>query len=440
MNLARRFALKGHLTMSRKELERKTLLEQVQQGHKSLRALVGPLRLCYRQCRRIYQRFLQQGDAGLGHRSRGRASNRRTDPERREALLKRYRDRYEGFGPTFAAEKLAEDGFAIDHETLRRWLIQESLWQRQRRRGRHRSRRERRAHFGELVQLDGSHHQWWPGQRSCLMNMVDDATSRRLGLLAPEETTQAAMQVLWQWIRQYGIPQALYVDLKNVFITDREPTLEEQLAGQKPLTAFGRACQKLGIELIPAYSPQAKGRVERHHGVDQDRLVKELGLREIRTLEAANGFLAKSYWKQINAKFSVLPSQPQDFHRPVPKALDLREIFCWEESRLVHNDWTLRYDSRCLQILPDNASLPRAKDKVLVRQLLDGTLQLWYRDQRLRFQEIQSSPPRLRKAKAGRAAHAHPKRIPAADHPWRRPLWAARKAQPPSGSPARRSG
>jgi hypothetical protein len=159
------------------------------------------------------------------------------------------------------------------------------------------------------------------------MNMVDDVTGRRLGLLAPEETTQAAMQVLWQWIRHYGIPQALYVDLKNVFITDREPTLEEQLAGQKPLTAFGKACQKLGIELIPAYSPQAKGRVERHHGVDQDRLVKELGLRDIRTLEAANGFLAKSYWKQINAKFSVLPSQPQDFHRPVPKALACARSF-----------------------------------------------------------------------------------------------------------------
>lgn len=272
------------------------------------------------------------------------------------------------------------------------------------------------------------------------MNMVDDATSRRLGLLAPEETTQAAMQVLWQWIRQYGIPQALYVDRKNVFITDREPTVKEQLAGQKPLTAFGQACQKLGIELIPAYSPQAKGRVERHHGVDQDRLVKEFRLRDIRTLEAANGFLAKSYWKQINAKFSVLPSQPQDFHRPVPKALDLREIFCWEESRLVHNDWTLRYDSRCLQILRDNPCLPRAKEKVLVRQLLDGTLQLCYRDQKLRFQEVPSSPPQLRKEKAGRAVRAHTKPIPAPDHPWRRPLWAARKATPPLSSPVSRSG
>jgi hypothetical protein len=167
--------------------------------------------------------------------------------------------------------------------------------------------------------------------------------------------------------------------------------------------------------------------------VDQDRLVKELGLRDIRTLEAANGFLAKSYWKQINAKFSVLPSQPQDFHRPVPKALALREIFCWEESRRVHNDWTLHYDSRCLQILRDNACLPRAKDKVLVRQLLDGTLQLWYRDQKLRFQEVPSTPPQLKKEKAGRAARAPTKRIPAADHPWRGPLWATRKATNRSG-------
>lgn len=423
--------MKGHLTMSGKELERKTLLEQVQQGRKTLLAVVGPLKLCYRQCRRIYQRFLQQGDAGLVHRSRGRASNRKTEAEKKEAILKRYQERYSGFGPTFAAEKLAEDGWGIDHETLRRWLVQEGLWQRQRRRGRHRSRRERRAHFGELIQLDGSHHQWWKGEETCLMNMVDDATNRRLGLLTPQETTEAALQILWKWIQQYGIPQALYVDLKNVFITDREPTLEEQLAGQKPLTAFGKVCDKLGIAIIPAYSPQAKGRVERHHGIDQDRLIKELRLRDIGTLKAANGFLAKTYWKQMNAKFSVPPSQPHDFHRPVPKTLDLREIFCWEESRTVHQDWTLRYENRCLQILGDNACLPRAKDKVLVRKLLDRTLQILYRDKKLRFKEIKLSP-RARIQKTHRVATPNRKRIPAADHPWRRPLWAASKARPSS--------
>src|SRR5690606_23484094 len=159
--------------------------------------------------------------------------------------------------------------------------------------GPHRERRERRARFGELVQVDGSHHRWFgpDGRQCCLMNLVDDATGCTYSLMFEEETTEAAMQVLWGWITRYGIPQALYVDRKSVYITDREPTVEEQLAGQEPLTAFGHACAKLGIQLITAYSPQAKGRVERNHAVYQDRLVKELRLQGLTTIAEANTLL-----------------------------------------------------------------------------------------------------------------------------------------------------
>ena len=210
---------------------------------------------------RSYKRYREDGDRGLVHRSRGRPSNRAKPEEFRREVLKRYDEKYEDFGPTFVAEKLAEEGLVLDHETLRRWLLAENKWKKKRRRGKHRSRRERKAHFGELVQLDGSHHRWFgpehPG--SCLMNMVDDATGTTLSSMADEETTEAAMGTLWLWIERYGVPSALYTDKKNVFVTDREPTIEEQLAGMEPrrCVAFGKACEKLEIEIITANSPRA---------------------------------------------------------------------------------------------------------------------------------------------------------------------------------------
>ena len=234
--------------MSSKELRRKTVMDEVAGGRRKLRSAAEVLQISYRQCRRVYQRYRQQGDQGLIHRNRGRESNRKIGVEQRRQILARYQQRYAGYGPTFASEKLQADGLGLDHEPLRRWLLQEGLWQRQRRRGPHRQRRERRKRFGELVQMDGSHHAWWGQQQRCLMNMVDDATGRRFGLLFEQETTEAAMRTLWGWIGRYGVPQALYVDCKTVFRTDREPTREEQLKGEKPLTAFGQACRKLGIE------------------------------------------------------------------------------------------------------------------------------------------------------------------------------------------------
>jgi len=205
-----------------------------------------------------------------------------------------------------AGRRTGRSGRVLDHETLRRWLLGAGLWQKRRKRSKHRARRERKAHFGELVQLDGSHHRWFGPERaeSCVMDMVDDATGLTMALMAEQETTEAAMRLLWQWVERYGVPQALYVDRKTVFITDREPTLEEQLAGQAPMTAFGNACAKLGIVLIPANSPQAKGRVERRHGVLQDRLVKELALRGITRIPTANRLLANGFIDGLNAKFA----------------------------------------------------------------------------------------------------------------------------------------
>jgi hypothetical protein len=238
--------------------------------------------------------------------------------------------------------------------------------------------------------MDGSHHGWFgkDGPRTCVMEMVDDAQGTTLAFMDQQETTELAMRTLWKWIDRYGIPQALYTDRKNVFVTDREPTLEEQLAGEQPLTAFGKSCKKLGIEIIEANSPQAKGRVERKHGVLQDRLVAELALAGIKTIEGANKVLQTGFIDNLNTKFAQAPVEPEDFHRPVPKGLNLADVFCFEVTRTLGHDWTIRHDNRYYQITRNNTPLPRPKDKIVMRWRLDGQLFLLYRDKPLEFQAL----------------------------------------------------
>lgn len=384
--------------MSSKERKRKSVFDMVKSDDITLKKASELLCLSYRHCRRAYKRYRAEGDAGLVHRSRGKPGNRCKDPAFRKKVIDIYDKYYKKheFGPTLAAEKLAEKGLEVDHETLRRWLLAEDLWSRRRKHKNHRSRREPKAHFGELVQMDGSHHRWFGPEREecCMMNMVDDATGATMTLLDKEETTVAAMQLLWNWIERYGVPMALYTDKKNVFITDREPTIEEQLAGIEPMTAFGKACHKLGIEIIAANSPQAKGRVERNHGVYQDRFVKELALCGIKTIKTANKLLQNGFAEHLNAKFAREPADPQDLHMPVSKNIELAHVFCFEYSRQVQNDWTIRYDNCHYQILKQNTSLPRPKDKITVRILLDGTMHFVYKDKQLAIEKI--GPYRLK--------------------------------------------
>ena len=437
----------GQLLMSSKERRRKVEFEGIVEGRMTIREVSQKLGLSYRQCRRSFKRYREQGDRGLVHRSRGRRSNRAKADEFRRAVVELYREHYEGFGPTLAAEKLAEQGYELDHETVRRWLIADGQWSRRRKRGKHRARRIRKEHFGELVQMDGppaivvrrtgSHHEWFgPGRpRACLMNMVDDAQGTTMALMADEESTEAAMRLLWSWVERYGIPKALYTDKKNVFVTDRQPTIEEQLAGEKAMTAFGKACKKLGIEIIRAHSPQAKGRVERSHGVYQDRLVKELRLKRITTVKGANKVLADGFSQALNARFERRPASHTDLHRGVPKTLNLADVFCWEQTRTVQNDWTIRYNNRFYQIVKHNRPRPRPKEKVLVRVLLDASMQIIYRGKKLKYEPLAKPPPK----KVDKIAPAaQPKPIaqwkPPPQHPWRNFHYGRRRAASASRS------
>ena len=423
--------MEGHLTLSKKERDRLVKFEEVKAGRMPLAWAAYSLDLSYRQAKRMYGRFCKEGAKGLVHRRRGRPSNRRTPETLKTAVLERLRERYADWGPTLAAQELAKGGLKVDHETLRRWLLASGEWKPSRSRREHRTRRERRSRLGELVQMDGSHHAWFGDgdRRYCLMNLVDDATGITWSVMGEEETTELAMRAVWQWIERYGIPQALYTDRKNVFIAEREPTPEEQLAGKGPLTAFGKACDKLGIPIIAANSPQAKGRVERNHEVYQDRLVKMLRLEGITTLEGANRFLEDGFVDELNDKFAKPACDPVDAHRPLPAGLELAQVFCFEENRTVMNDWCVRDQNTFYQIHKDNRPLPRPKDKVVVRTRLDGAVELVYRERLLAFTVLPGPPPKKKPAaatvsKTPAIPSAPPNQKPAANHPWRRPFKA----------------
>jgi transposase len=416
--------------MSARELTRVEVLARVKAGALSVKSAAVLLDVGYRQAKRLMRRYRAEGAKGLTHRSAGRPSNHARPPAERERALALVREKYSGpvdvrFGPTLAAEHLAsEDGVTVHHDTLRRWMWTAGLWSRVRTHAPHRQRRERKAHFGELVQLDGSFHLWYEtrGPRSCLMNLVDDATGRTLARLGGEETIWAAADVLRRWIEAYGVPLALYTDWKNVYV--RVPNAEEQVTGAVPLTQFGRMCASLGIQIIAASSPQAKGRVERNHGTHQDRLVKKLRRLGIADVSAANAFLETTYLPEHNARFAQAPASPDDFHRRTPSRTTLDRVLQLEETRVLSNDWVIRYDTRCFQVARQSQQAP-ARSTVLVRENARGAIEIRYRGRLMQWTEIAAPvkpPSPAVRLPLSRAPH-RPAR-PSADHPWRRDTWA----------------
>jgi transposase len=425
--------------MSGRELSRVEVLSRVKAGTLSVKSAATLLAVSYRHAKRLAQRYRAEGAKGLKHRSAGRGSNHARPTAERERALALVREKYSGpvavrFGPTLAAEHLAsEDGITVHPDTLRRWMVAASLWSRARTRALHRQRRERKAHFGELVQLDGSFHLWFEtrGPRGCLMNLVDDATGRTLARLGAEETIWAAADVLRRWIETYGVPLALYTDWKNVYV--RESNAEDQATGTVPLTQFGRMCADLGIQIIAASSPQAQGRVERNHGTHQDRLVKKLRRLAIADPAAANAFLETTYLPEHNARFAQAPASAEDFHRRTPGRVALDRAFQLEETRVLSNDWVIRYDSRYFQVVRQSHLAP-AKSTVLVREAVTGAIEIRYRGRLMRWTEIPAPPLKSGPSPAVPAA-ARPLRRPSADHPWRRgyieqELRAAEPARP----------
>jgi transposase len=371
----------GVMLMNKKERLRKAVLEMVKQKRLTLIQASIQCELSYRQTLRVYSEYLEKGDAGLAHQSRGQRSNRKHP--HREEIISLYQAKYEGFGPTLASEYLLEeDNLPVNRETLRQWLLKEKLWKKQRKRSPYRQRREPKAQFGELVQIDGSIHDWFEvGVKSCLLNMVDDATSKTLSHLDSGETTRVVFLTMWKWLEHYGIPLAFYVDLKNVYVSPKDTSFSHVQV----------ACEKLGIRIIKARSPQAKGRVERNHGVYQDRFVKELRLRGAKTIDKGNEILDSGFIDKLNSKFEKPARNSISAHRPI-KGIDLNQIFCWEYERRIQHDWTFSFSGHTFQIEKRYGASIKPKACIQVRKHLDNSITAWYKDKQLSVTRLAKRP------------------------------------------------
>ena len=382
--------MKETLIMTQEGQKKVKIMEMLMMKQIKQEEAAKMLSLSVRQIKRILKKYKIEGDEALNHGLIGKPSNHRTKEDVKNNIMRIVRDEYDGFKPTFIAEKLYEDHhIQIDPSTLRLWMIDEGLWKKVRKTAIHRSRRPRKEHFGEMIQMDGSIHDWLvTGEKVCLMNMVDDATGISYGLFDEGETTQIALRSLFDWITKYGIPNSIYSDYKSLFYTKRETTIEEQLAGKNALTKFGMVCNKLGIEMIYANSPQAKGRVERWNGIHQDRLISELKLKKINNIDSANKFLKEYYWEKNNNKFGKKPLSDSDFHIPLIPDQDLRNFVCYMDNCKIYKDFTLKLNNRIYQLRKEQKISIKPGDSVKVNTWLDGSVHIFINEVTLNFFEI----------------------------------------------------
>src|SRR5271166_3086365 len=392
----------GPAPLNQREIDIIKVLAPVLQGQRTQAEAARLLNITARHVRRLLQRLRQGGDSAIVHGLRGRPSNRQADAKLQLRILQEYRNHFLDFGPTLAREKLAERGLDVGLETLRQWLIAAGLWQPHQRRDTHRQRRQRRDCFGELVQMDTSLHDWIEGrgESMVLVNMIDDATSRVDSGFYAGETVTAHFDLLGRWLRRCGRPKALY--------TDRDSIFEYQSKGRgdpEGLTQFGRALQELGIGLILARSPQAKGRVERFFQTAQDRWVKELRLALVSTRAQANELADRRLIPEFNRRFTVTPASPNDAHRPLGPGHNLAAILSVQHERVVTNDYTVRFENRIYQV--DKPVYPGLRGgRVVIELRLDGTMALRFGDKYLKFEEVTGE------ARLGGAAPQTPRSLP----------------------------
>ena len=374
------------LCMSGRERDRLKVMEQVKTGVIGTGEAGERMKLSQRQAQRLLKAYVEWGDRALGHGLRGRRANNAIDPGVQKRAMEFLSDpMYRDYGPTLAAEAVGEEkGIKVSVETMRQWMKREGLWKGSRPKRKHRKRRPRRSRMGELVQMDTSEHDWLEGRggklKLVLITMIDDATGWKLARFALSDTTEANMKVIALWIKLHGRPCALYTDWASHF----------KQRGKRPSqTQIERALKELGIELILANSPQAKGRVERSHGTDQDRLVKGLRRVQAATLEEANEYLEKIYLPKVNAQFSKAASDPANAHRPA-EGYDLESILSVQEKRQVQNDWTVSIDGAAWQIEAGERTDRLRGQNVIVERRLNGILRLRWQDRYLKFHQ---APP-----------------------------------------------
>jgi hypothetical protein len=405
------------LTMSVEELRRVYLVRQAINRVMTQKKTAALLGLSYRQMKRVVKRVREEGERGVVHRLRGKRGNRKIMEGMKAKIMALYRTHYGDFGPTLASEKLASlHGIEISDETLRGWLLTEGKWCWQRKKRKHRQWRKRKEQYGEMVQVDGSHHDWLEGRGPglVLMGYVDDATGRVWARFYDYEGTLPALDSFFRYVRLYGVPQSIYLDKHTTYKSPKKQSIEEQLRGEEPLSQFERAMQELGVKVIHAHSPQAKGRIERLFGTFQDRVVKEMRLAGIGSKEGANRFL-EEYLEGYNRRFSVPAVKEGDLHRKAPRRGVLEKILCMKHKRKVRNDGVIQHHNSSYQL---DASLSRRVRRVIVEERVDGSLHVRHNGSYLKYREIPPSLLPKPKEKKEKKIQRRPK-LPK-DHPWRK--------------------
>ncbi len=421
---------KDMITMSRRETKRLHIIHQALDKRVTQKQAAELVGLSSRQLRRMIKRVREEGDDGICHRSRGRVSNRRFPPKVKDKVLNLYRGQYHDFGPTHASEKLLEvHAIKLSDETLRLWLNQENIAYAKRKGRKYRQWRERKHHFGEMVQMDGSHHDWFEGRgpECVFMGYIDDATGKVYGRFYDYEGTLPAMDSFKRYVRRYGLPQSLYIDKHSTYKSTAKQSVEDELEDKKPMSPFERSLSELEVTVIHANTPQAKGRVERLFRTLQDRLVKEMRLAGVKSVKQANEFLI-SYLPLYNRRFKVKAVSKADVHQSSPSPRVLDRIPCIREERTVRNDFTIAYNGRLYQIED-----PLKCQKVAVEERLDGSLHMTHRGQELRYREITIRPAKENNKKA-KVIQDQKSRSQPKDHPWKRFFKFGRGAQLPVAS------
>ncbi len=399
------------LGMSQRDLKRLHIIRKAIEKGLKQREAASLLELSERQIRRLVRRIRKESDQGIVHRSRGKPSHHAIAGRLRDKVLRFCRTRYAGFNPTLASEKLFEKHkIKISRETLRQWFVAAGIAYDQRKTRPHRRWRERRAHSGQMVQMDGSHHDWFEGRREpcVLMGYIDDASSRVYARFYEYEGTLPAMDSFRRYALKYGLPQSVYLDRHATYKGRHALTIEEELANRLPASQFGRALEELGVHLIHAQSAPAKGRIERLFKTFQDRLVKEMRLKGVKTIPQGNVFL-ESYLPGFNRRFGVEPLDPSDLHRPLPERTDLDKILCVRTIHALRNDFTVVHEKKFYQI----QETLRTKD-VTVEERTNGSLLITHKGRSLRYTEIARRPAKIKPPRKIRRIVIPPK-----DHPWR---------------------
>jgi len=409
--------------MSDKEIKRTELMSQIAEKQITQGKAAAQLGLSVRQVKRLWRRYKENGAEGLVNQSRGKPSHNQMNAETKKRVVDLILERYRDFGPTLASEKLAElHGIKISDESVRKIMIEEGLWkQRKKRPLKVFQMRERRACFGELIQIDGSDYDWFEGRgpRSTLLVYVDDATGKLVELwFVPHESFFGYCEASRHYFERYGLPGAFYSDKHGIFHLNNPKTTSGD-----GLTDFGRAMKELGVEIICANTPQAKGRVERANKTLQDRLTKELRLQNISTVEEANLWLP-TFMEDYNHRFATAPRSTVDYHVPLTETNTLDFILCRKETRTLSKNLTFQYYKRIYQIHLDRPTYALRNATVTVLEKPNHEIIVLYKNQPIHYnifiqqqKQAEVVPSKSIDHALLNASKAH---TPAPDHPWRK--------------------